>query len=182
MARKFAKAAMALAGMATAMLPLAGEAHARPGWGGGGRHWHHDRGIDGGDVLAGLLIFGGIAAIASAASKSKDRRNDDDRYRPEPVPNENYRQDDWRDNNNNTDSRPYDGQAASGRVATRGLDDAVNRCVDEASTKGEIDEVYDATRAGDGYRVSGTLRNGDRFSCDVSAQGGVLLDLRRGNF
>ena len=37
----------------------------RGGW--GGRH-HHDDGIDGGDVFAGLLILGGIAAIASAAS------------------------------------------------------------------------------------------------------------------
>jgi len=33
------------------------------------RHWrHHDHGIDGGDVLAGLLIIGGIAAVASAAT------------------------------------------------------------------------------------------------------------------
>lgn len=178
---------MTLAGMATVMLPLAGEAQARPGWGGagwggGGRHWHRDRGIDGGDVLAGLLIFGGIAAIASAASKSNDRRDDDVRYRSEPAPDDSYRRDDWRYNGSNTDTRPYEGQSGSDRVATRGLDEAVSRCVDEASAKGEVDEVYDATRAGDGYRVSGTLRNGDRFSCDISAQGGVLLDLRRGNF
>ena len=114
MGRKFAKAAMALAGMATVMLPLAGEAQARPGWGGGGRHWHRDRGIDGGDVLAGLLIFGGIAAIASAASKSNDSRNDGDRYRPEPVPSDAYHQDDWRYNGSNADTRPYEGQAGSG--------------------------------------------------------------------
>ena len=44
---------------------------------------HHDRdGISAGDVIAGALIIGGIAAIASAASKS-DRgyyRDDDYRY------------------------------------------------------------------------------------------------------
>src|SRR3546814_5987608 len=41
------------------------------GYGGWGRHYHrHGDGIDGGDVLAGLLIVGGIAAIASAARKS----------------------------------------------------------------------------------------------------------------
>ncbi|MDT0508617.1 hypothetical protein [Novosphingobium sp. MMS21-SN21R] len=176
MARIFAKSALALAGMATAMIPLAAEA--RPGWGGGDRHWHRDRGIDGGDVLAGLLIFGGIAAIASAASKSNDRRDDNYRYRPEPAPNDTYRQDDWRPN----ETRPYEGQGTSPRAATRGIDDAVERCVDEASRKGDVEEIYDATRAGNGYRVSGTLRNGDRFSCDVNGEGGILLDLRRSNF
>lgn len=33
------------------------------------RHYRHD-GIDGDDLLAGLLVVGGIAAIASVASKS----------------------------------------------------------------------------------------------------------------
>lgn len=176
MTRILAKSALALAGMATALMPLAAEA--RPGWGGGGRHWHRDRGIDGGDVLAGLLIFGGIAAIASAASRANERRDDNYRYRPEPAPNDTYRQDDWRPN----ETRPYEGQGTSPRAATRGIDDAVERCVDEASRKGDVEEVYDATRAGNGYRVSGTLRNGDRFSCDVNGDGGILLDLRRGSF
>jgi hypothetical protein len=176
MTRIFAKSALALAGLATAMLPLAAEA--RPGWGNGGRHWHRDRGIDGGDVLAGLLIFGAIAAIASAASNANNRRDDDYRARPVPVPNDNYRQDDWRPE----ETRPYEGQGTSPRAATRGIDEAVERCVDEASRKGEVEEVYDATRAGNGYRVSGTLRNGDRFSCDVNGQGGVQLDLRRNQF
>ena len=39
------------------------------GWGGGGgygrHHRHHDR-VDAGDIFAGVLILGGIAAIASA--------------------------------------------------------------------------------------------------------------------
>lgn len=42
-------------------------------WRGGwrGRGWRgRNRGIDGGDILAGALIIGGIAAIASAASNS----------------------------------------------------------------------------------------------------------------
>lgn len=41
-----------------------------------GRHRHRDR-IDGGDILAGVLILGGIAAIAGASSKSNERS---DRY------------------------------------------------------------------------------------------------------
>ena len=40
------------------------------GWGGGwGHRGHHDR-VDAGDIFAGILIIGGIAAIASAASKA----------------------------------------------------------------------------------------------------------------
>ncbi len=40
----------------------------------------HDNGIDAGDVIAGALIIGGIAAIASAASDGDDRY--DRRYDP----------------------------------------------------------------------------------------------------
>lgn len=170
---KFAKTAIAVAGMATAMLPLATQAEARPGWG-GGRHWRGDRGVDGGDVLAGLLIIGGIAAIASAASNANNRdaqRDRDYRYRDQPTPENDYARDDWRQNG---------AQRDFSRGAAQSISDAVDRCVDEASRKGEVDEVFDAARTGNGYRVSGTLRNGDNFSCDVSGQGGVLLDLRRG--
>ncbi|WP_231735461.1 hypothetical protein [Novosphingobium sp. CCH12-A3] len=169
---RFSGIAMALAALATTALPVAAEAHGRwdrGGW--GGRGWHRDRGgVDGGDVLAGLLIIGGIAAIATAASKAEKKRNsgEDDgyRYRPEDDQRD-VQPDDWRD-----DSRAG--------VGSRGLNDAVDSCVTEAERKGEVDEVYDATRNGDGYRVSGTLRNGDSFSCDVSREGGVLLDIRRG--
>lgn len=184
MTGKFARTTLAVAAMASALLPLASQAQARPGWNGGGwngggwgggRGWHRDRGIDGGDVLAGILIIGGIAAIASAANNAqRDRevvRDGDHRYRQDNAPRDNYRRDNWPTGNQGGDFA---------RGATRSIDDAVNRCVDEASSKGEVDEVYDASRSANGYRVSGTLRNGDRFSCDINAEGGVLLDLRRG--
>ncbi|MFM9976464.1 MAG: hypothetical protein ACKVOP_00255 [Sphingomonadaceae bacterium] len=48
------------------------------GWNHGGkryRHHHRERGIDAGDVIAGVAIIGVIAAIAAAASKTK-RNND----------------------------------------------------------------------------------------------------------
>lgn len=175
---KFAKVAVAIAGFATAMLPLAAEAQARPGWG-GGRHWRGDRGIDGGDVLAGLLIIGGIAAIASAASKSNNRtvprdqdyRDQNPQYRNDPVPSAPDQGEDWRQNG---------GQGGFDQRATRNINDAVERCLDEASRRGEVEEVYDASRSGGGYRVAGTLRGGDDFSCEVSGQGGVQLDVRRG--
>ncbi|MBA4355046.1 MAG: hypothetical protein C0409_10165, partial [Novosphingobium sp.] len=122
----------------------------------------------------GLLIIGGIAAIASAASNANNRdvqRDRDYRYRDQPAPEDDYARDDWRQNG---------AQRDFSRGAAQSISDAVDRCVDEASRKGEVDEVFDAARTGGGYRVSGTLRNGDNFSCDVSGQGGVLLDLRRG--
>lgn len=49
-------------------------------------HRHRDRGIDAGDVIAGVLILGGIAAVASAMDNdTPDRRAD---YRP---PRDDYR-------------------------------------------------------------------------------------------
>ena len=184
---KFGRIAIAVAGMATAMLPLATEAQARPGWG-GGRHWRGDRGIDGGDVLAGLLIIGGIAAIASAASKSKNRnanrdpdnRDQDVQYRDEPVQSAPERGDSWGSNGQGSSGWGSNGgQGGFGQPATRNINDAVERCVDEASRSGEVEEVYDASRNGSGYRVAGTLRGGEAFSCDISAQGSVRLDVRR---
>lgn len=47
----------------------------RGGW--GDRRWRgRNRGVDAGDILAGVLILGGIAAVASAATNSA-RRGDD---------------------------------------------------------------------------------------------------------
>lgn len=175
-----------MAAMATTLLPIA--AQARPGWH-GGRGWHRDRGIDGGDLLAGILIIGGIAAIASAASNSQRNRdanrNSDYRYRGDPrdYPQQNPRYDprgdDWTRDGQDQGSSGQ-GDPARGTGLTRDLDDAVNACADEASRKGDVAEIRDATRSDRGYRVTGRFGNGDSFSCDVRGEGGVLLDIRRG--
>jgi hypothetical protein len=55
-----------LAGLTGAMMLTAMPADARP-------YGRHRDGIDAGDVIAGALIIGGIAAIASAASSNRDR-------------------------------------------------------------------------------------------------------------
>ena len=50
----------------------------RGGW--NDRRWRgRNRGVDAGDILAGVLILGGIAAVASAATNSA-RRSDDRSY------------------------------------------------------------------------------------------------------
>lgn len=40
-------------------------------------HRHHNDGIDGGDVVAGVAVVGGIAAIASAIGSNNRRKQDD---------------------------------------------------------------------------------------------------------
>ena len=55
---------MAAALMTTAMAAPA-EARGRGGWG----HHHRDDHLSAGDVIGGLLVLGGIAAVASAVSK-----------------------------------------------------------------------------------------------------------------
>lgn len=117
-----------------------------------GRYRGRDR-VDVGDVLAGVLIIGGIAAIASAASKNRDERN---RY-PETYPDERqrYRQGDWR----------ADGS---------GLERAVDMCVDEIERGPERVEVVDnASRTGEGWMVSGALDTGAGFNCRIDNNGRI---------
>ena len=160
------------------------------------RHRHHDRGIDGGDVLAGLLIVGGIAAIASAASNKakKDRQaREDARTR-----------DDYRGDYRSNDGRPYDdyagdlpqnpngtpradyGDARSDAwrdqpgTANRGgygVDGAVDACVGEVERGGDsarsVDTIDGVNREGQGWRVAGRVRGGYGFSCVVDRDGRV---------
>jgi hypothetical protein len=61
-----------ISGLAAAALlaSLASPAEAR-----GGRRHHHDD-VDSGDVVAGAVVIGGIAAIASAIKEGKRRKQD----------------------------------------------------------------------------------------------------------
>ena len=63
------KATLAIATAATAIAATPAQA---------GRYdRHYDNGISAGDVIAGALIIGGIAAVVSAASKGRDNHYDD---------------------------------------------------------------------------------------------------------
>lgn len=167
MTRKFSRGAAVLAGAAVLSM-VATPAMARPrgwggGWGGGWGHRHHD-GIDGGDVLAGILIIGGIAAIASAASNSsnsKARRAEPEYRYPEPP----VRQDQRGYAGN--DDRP---QWSEGT----GINGAVNRCIDEVSRgKTGVDTVDSVNRDGEGWRVQGRVTSGDSFTCSVDGDGRI---------
>jgi hypothetical protein len=65
------KAALAVIG--TAMITSTAFAPAEARW----RHHRHGGGVDAGDVVAGVAIVGGIAAIASAIGEKKRAKQDD---------------------------------------------------------------------------------------------------------
>lgn len=141
---------------AAALSMVATPAMAGPRWGWGG-HRHHDR-VDAGDIFTGILIIGGIAAIASAASnndsKKRDRyerRDRDDRYERDYAREDNRPQ--WQDGN--------------------GVNGAINRCLGEvtrgANQNAEIDAV---NRDGDGWKVEGRTEGGD-FSCIIDGAGRI---------
>ena len=157
------------------------------------RHYHRDRGIDGGDVLAGVLIIGGIAAIASAASK--DRRDRETRY-PDRYPREgDYRSypNDDPDYRNDRDYRsqrdePYyrnpsggydydDRQEQYGSRDWRdagSMDGAVSSCVGEIERgRDDVDTVESVEREDEGWRVAGRVESGREFTCTVDGDGRI---------
>lgn len=140
------------------------------GW---GRHrgWRRHRRVDAGDVVAGVLILGGIAAIASAASK-----NNRDRYRERDY---RYRDRDYRDRDRNYRERRGDSRYDGGR----GIDNAVSQCVSEIERDVRVDRVDSVDRAGDGWRVTGALYNGERFTCRIDNNGRIDgVDYGAGDF
>ena len=126
-------------------------------------HRRHRDGISGGDVLAGILVIGGIAAIASAASKNnRDRRYEDRDYR-----NENARYDDRRADTRGNDR--YD-------RGTGDMESAINVCSDaaerQAGRDARVSAIESVVRDGEGWRVEGELSNSDERSFLCGARDG----------
>lgn len=111
------------------------------------RYRHRNRGVDAGDVIAGVLILGGIAAIASAASEP--RRSI--RTYPQQQPNYEPR-------------RSNSGQ---------GLDRAVDMCLQEIERNVRVDSVDSVDRTGAGWNVTGRLYDGEGFACQIGNNGQV---------
>ena len=132
-----------------------------------------DSGIDAGDVIAGALVIGGIAAVAAAASNRGDRY---DRR------NGNYRYDDDRSRGRN-DRRGYN----------RGYQqDAVNQCIRAAESyaqrgrytgRAQVTDIRDVDRERNGFEVKGRIavqqqsRNYRRANWD---EGRFKCEVRRG--
>ena len=108
-----------------------------------------------------------IAAIATAASKSKKDRQDGD-YRYSDQSNPRY------GNRSSQDSGQNSGQNSGGRDYGRSnsIDAAVDTCVNEvergADKVGSVDGV---DRDGQGWKIAGRTRAGAPFSCAVDGDG-----------
>lgn len=173
--RLIASRAGSVLAVVAAFAMIASPALAR-GW--GDRHYRHSRGgVDGGDLLAGLLVIGGIVAIASAASKStKDQQQEPYRYPGGP---------DY--DSQGSDSQGGDGGYGDDRGApvagepgnpdwrmSGSMDAAVDQCVGEIERGdrrvGSVDMV---NRAEEGYRVDGQMADGRAFTCTVDRDGRI---------
>lgn len=120
------------------------------------RRRHRDDGIDAGDVIAGVAVLGAIAAIASAASRDRDR---DYRYRDDPYRDRRY---------------PEDVRYRTGTWEGRGMDNAVGMCVDQVERgRNRVDNVDQATRDSSGWNVSGMLVDGADFACRIDNDGRI---------
>lgn len=167
---KFQRGAAVLASAAVLTLAATPALARDRGWGG---HYgrHHDDGVSAGDVLAGVLIIGGIAAIASAASKSKKdreaREQAGDEYRYPGQQGDPQRNDFGGYGNSGSDNRPEWREG-------NGINGAVDRCLEElerGSTK--VEGVDSVNREGAGWRVAGRTGGGQDFACTVDTDGRI---------
>lgn len=129
----------------------------------------HRGGIDGGDIIAGALVIGGIAAIAAAASNNND--HDYDRYGyGDDWPNR-----DWRGRDGWNDGRYRDGYYGRGNPRQ-----AIEQCVRAAERnaarysygRADVTDIRDVRNTRWGYEVRGRIavntrgrdwRSGDRY-------------------
>ena len=108
------------------------------------RGYRYRNRVDAGDIIAGVAIIGAVAAIANAAKRNGERYPD--RRYPTSYPN-------------------YD--------RSSGLDRAVDRCVREIERDVRIGNVDSVDRTGSGWRVTGSLYNGDGFTCSIGNDGRI---------
>lgn len=135
------------------------------------RHRHRDR-IDGGDILAGIVLIGAIAAIAGSGQKDRDRDRRSDDYRPDPQ---------WREDDNRASPEPRGTQWVPGSdsAETRAVDAcswAAEGQLGDAARVGQIDAV---SRDGDGWRVTGNVAAPDMMPRDFSClfRGGRVTEV-----
>lgn len=115
------------------------------------RHRHRDRGVDAGDVIAGVLILGGIAAIVNAVKNDRER---DRRERDVQHPDNRYPDD-----------------RGTGWDRHGGLDNAAALCADEVEREAQVDRVDTVDRTAQGWEVRGTLADGAGFICRIGPDG-----------
>lgn len=136
------------------------------GWGRGwrGRGWRgHRRGVRGGDILAGVLVLGGIAAIASAANNNNRRNRDVVVVERDRV----------RDDDRRYDYRPENRNTTRSTNSGSGIDNAVSMCLNEIERDVRVDSVDGASRNASGWVVTGSIFNGSGFVCEIDNSGRI---------
>lgn len=126
--------------------PVEATASYGPYYGGGwgwGRHRHRGR-VNTGDILTGVLILGGIAAVVNAASRNAQQRRD----------------------------YPYP-QREDRRAGPTGLDNAADLCVREIERNARVRDVDRVERSASGWMVSGAMADGAAFTCSIGADGRI---------
>lgn len=116
------------------------------------RHWRHRNRVDAGDILTGVLILGGIAAIASAASRNNEARRSEPRYRDSRYRDSRYRAE-----------RGYGADA---------MTNAIEMC--GALYSRGIESIDNASRDRDGWFVSGRLSGARSFACRIDGRGRAM--------
>jgi hypothetical protein len=107
---------------------------------------HRDNGISAGEVIAGAVVLGGLAAILTSGKKDRYSNNYDRGYRGDYVRYNNYGQ--------NQHIRPRK---------------AVNKCVRQAERRAsqygraDVTEIRDVKRTRYGYRVKGRIAVQDNY-------------------
>lgn len=148
------------------------------------RHHRHGDGIDGGAILAGLLVVGGAAAIASGVTKaSQDTQPEADHYPGGPDDGASddggYSQAPEEPDNGDAPAEQNDGGVpdsdhAAGTYTHNGFGDAVDRCLDELERdRNRIDTIENVHHAENAYDVEGRLADGRAFACSVDEEGQV---------
>lgn len=110
------------------------------GYGGYGER-HHDRGDNGGDILAGLAIFGVIAAVAIAASSSNKNKN----------------------NSNDNYPRNSDGRYGDINSENAAVDACAKATEARAGDSASVREINSVDRNSDGWDVQGTVEQRDSW-------------------
>jgi len=129
---------------------------------------NHDNGIDVGDVIAGALIIGGIAAVATAASRgNRGYNNDGYVYEGGNYNNGGY-YNGSRYNNN------YYNNAGDSRQAVEQCVNAAERNANRASYGGrsQVTDIRQIDRKRDGYTVKGRIAVNTRNNNWRSGWGG----------
>ena len=117
---------------------------------------HRDRdGIDAGDVIAGALIIGGIAAVAGAIGNDRDRTYGGPYYGDSRYDNRyNNRYDD------RYDRRGYDNgynRAGNPRQAVAQCVSAAQRTANRYVGRSRVTDIREIDRERDGYEIKGTI-------------------------